>query len=341
MKLKVIATFLLGVPLFVLMINLGLHLLSVSDDLAVLAGYGIFVLIGFTIVRAALRLYPIALKLVAKITSVVLCLVMCGCYAIIPPGEVGIKVQQTGTDRGVSNTPLETGRVFYNPFNENVLEYPTNMQRAIWTRSSTEGKNSTNEELSFQSSDSLHFTCDVAVAYQLIRENVPKFYVQFRNDDLNSFTHGFFRDAVRKAIGIAATHYTQEEINGGKQADFEKEAQEALTVAMEPYGVHIAQLAFTSPPRPPDSVRDAISSKIAAIQRAEQIENEKRQATAEGQKTVALAQAQATANAAINASITPQLVQWQSLQVMKDKWDGRMPMVQGQGQGLILNLPVK
>lgn len=331
-KIKVMIFVLIAIPAGILELNLALRLLSISDDLAVFGGYAILVLLGAAVVAAAIKY--------CRVSTIGLMLLLCGCYKIIPPGEVGIKVQQTGSDRGVSNTPLETGRVFYNPFNENVLEYPTNMQRAIWTRSESEGKKN-NEELAFQSSDSLHFTCDVAVAYQLVRENVPRFYVQFRNDDLDSFTHGFFRDAVRKAIGIAATHYTQEEINGGKQAQFEKEAQDALVASMEPYGVHIAQLAFTSPPRPPDVVSSAIHAKIAAIQRAEQIENEKRQAIAEGQKTIALADAQAQANAHINASITPQLVQWESLRVMREKWDGRMPMVQGSSQGLMLSLPVK
>lgn len=183
--------------------------------------------------------------------------------------------------------------------------------------------------------------CYKTIAYQLIHEKIPAFYVQFRNDDIEAFTHGFFRDAVRKSIGAAAQKYTQEEVNGGRQADLERDAQATLAAFMEAYGVRIVQLAFTSPPRAPDAVRTAIEQKIAATQRAEQIENEKRQATAEGAKTVALAEAQAKANGLITASINPTLIQWEQMKVLREKWDGHMPMVSGgSGAGLMLNVPV-
>lgn len=213
--------------------------------------------------------------------------------------------------------------------------------RALSEGKKDDGSSAPNEEIAFQSSDQTHFTGDIAVAYQLVHAQVPAFYVQFRKDDIESFTHGFFRDAVRKAIGEAAQTFTQEEINGGKQADLEKKAESALRNVMLPYGVNIVQLAFIAPPRPPQVVMDAQHAKIAAIQRSEQIENEKRQAVAEGQKIIALADAQAQANARINSSITPQLVQWKQMEIMGQKWNGQMPMVQGGGSGLMLSLPVK
>ncbi len=333
----------------IMAVNGGLHLLNVGNDLAVAIGV---LLLGAAAVFAALWGWKdgskIAVFLAKKFTppAVMLfaALIAAGCNKIIPPGHVGIVVQQTGSARGVDQIPVETGRVFYNPWNENVLDYPTYVQRAIWTASNSEGKKDdsgqrSNEEIAFQSSDSLHFTGDVAVAYQLEERRVPAFYVQFRSDDLDTFTHGFFRDAVRKAIGIAAQHYTQEEINGGKQADLEAEAQGTLTKAMNPFGVQIVQLAFTSPPRPPDAVRQAIQAKVAAIQRAEQIENEKRQSVAEGAKNIALAEAQARANGMITSSITPTLLQWEQIKVMQNKWDGKLPTVNGSNSPLIMQLP--
>lgn len=326
-----------------------LHLANINSDLAVAGAILLFATTALTAFLWVKYAFPGAYGKVIKAVdkaffAAMLCVFLSGCYRTIEPGHAGIKVEQTGGNKGVSQIPIETGRVFYNPVNEYVLDYPTNVQRAIWTESQSEGKKNEggglpNEEIAFQSSDQLHFTGDVAVAYQLVHEHVPAFYVQFRSDDIDTFTHGFFRDAVRKSIGLAAQHYTQEEINGGKQADLEAEAQASLTKAMESYGVRIIQLAFTSPPRPPATVKTAIEGKIAATQRAEQIENEKRQAVAEGQKTIALADAQAQANARINASITPQLIQWQQTKILGDKWDGHFSMVQGGQNPLMLALP--
>lgn len=335
-------------------IDLGIHLLNQPSDLDVA---GAFLLLAVSVLLLGVALCSALRPLMAQIQEafraagpgccillvVAVCLSTTACYRTIPPGHAGIVVQQTGSDRGVQQIPVETGRVFYNPFNENVLDYPTYVQRAIWTASANEGKKQEdgsrpNEEIAFQSSDSLHFTGDVAVAYQLQKDHVPAFYVKFRSDDLDTFTHGFFRDAVRKSIGLAAQQYTQEDINGGKQADLEAKAQATLTEAMKPLGVDIVQLAFTSPPRPPDAVANAIQQKVAAIQRAEQIENEKRQAVAEGAKIIAMANAQAQANASISASINPTLLQWEQIKVLQSKWNGQMPQVTGGGNPLILGL---
>lgn len=315
-------------------------LANARSDMAVAAAFLLLVLLVLcdavvaTLLWTRLRMYLMPGALLVAV------LALTGCYKTIEPGRAGITVEQTGANKGVGQIPVQTGRVFYNPFNEYVLEYPTSVQRAIWTQSAGEG-HPDNEEIAFQSSDQLHFTVDVAVAYQLVYEHVPAFYVQFRNDDIAAFTHGFFRDAVRKSVGLAAQHYSQEEINGGKQADLEHEAQESLAKFMDPYGVRIIQLAFTAPPRAPETVKGAIEQKIAATQRAEQIENEKRQAVAEGQKTIATAEAAAKANALITASINPTLIQWEQMKVMREKWDGRLPTVQsGSGStGMLLSMP--
>lgn len=41
-----------------------------------------------------------------------------GCYRVVAPGHVGIIVKQSGSDRGVQDFPIQSGRVWYNPVNE-------------------------------------------------------------------------------------------------------------------------------------------------------------------------------------------------------------------------------
>jgi regulator of protease activity HflC (stomatin/prohibitin superfamily) len=318
-------------------------LMNADSDFAPAAGVAL-VVIGacFAVVilrRLRVKYFAWIRRTFLALVAVLALISLTGCYKVVEPGKVGIRVKQTGGDRGVQDIPLQTGRVFFNPFNEYVLEYPTYVQRAIWTSANAEGHTG-NEEISWQSKDGLHFSGDVAVAYQLIRERVPHFYVQFRTDDLDTFTHGFFRDAVRKSVGAAGSDYTAEETNGGKQSAIELKANEELTAYIKPYGVEIRQLAFTAPPRPPAQVKQAIEGKIAAIQDAERVENQKRSSVAEGEKMKAIALATAASNATVNASLTPQLIQWRMLTILGDKWDGRLPQVQGSGNsGLLLNIP--
>ena len=249
------------------------------------------------------------------------------CYKVVAPGHVGIVVKQSGSDRGVQDFPIQSGRVWFNPVNEVVLTYPTYVQRAIWTANTREGL-PMNDEISFQSSEGLRFNADVNVSYQLTAQQVPKFYVKFRSDDLSAFTHGFFRDAVRNAFKVSIA-YRAEDINGAKQTELIDRVLEQLRQAMQPYGVDVLQLGFAAPPRPPESVKAAIESKIAAAQHAERAENEKRQAIAEAAKTVEIARGQAQANELLTRSLSPQLMQWKQLEILEEKWNGQFPQVLG------------
>jgi regulator of protease activity HflC (stomatin/prohibitin superfamily) len=249
------------------------------------------------------------------------------CYKVVTPGHVGIVVKQSGSDRGVQDFPVQSGRVWFNPVNEVVLTYPTYVQRAIWTANTQEGM-PMNDEISFQSAEGLRFNSDVSVSYQLTGQQVPKFYVKFRSDDLSAFTHGFFRDAVRNAFKVS-TAYRAEDINGTKQTELIDRVLEQLRQAMQPYGVDVLQLGFAAPPRPPESVKAAIESKIAATQHAERAENEKRQAIAEAAKTVEIARGQARANELLTRSLSPQLMQWKQLEILDQKWNGQFPQVLG------------
>ena len=279
-------------------------------------------------------------RLAAVVLSAVVGLgLIMACYKVVAPGHVGIVVKQSGSDRGVQDFPVQSGRVWYNPVNEVVLTYPTYVQRAIWTSSTQEGL-PINDEISFQSAEGLRFTSDVNVSYQLTAAQVPKFYVKFRSDDLTAFTHGFFRDAVRNAFRIS-TAYRAEEINGVRQAELIDRVLEQLRSAMQPYGVDVLQLGFASPPRPPDSVKQAIESKIAATQHAERAENEKRQAIAEAAKAVEIARGQAQANDLLTRSLSPQLMQWKQLEILEQKWNGQFPQVVESSTIPLLQMPAK
>jgi len=274
-----------------------------------------------------------------SITVVCAALSLTGCYRVVAPGHVGIVVKQAGSDRSVQDFPVQSGRVWYNPVNEVVLTYPTYVQRAIWTSSTQEGR-ALNDELSFQSAEGLRFTADVNVSYQLSRDQVPHFYVKFRNDDLDGFTHGFFRDAVRNGFKIS-TQYRAEDINGTKQGELIDKVLEQVREVMRPFGVEVIQLGFAAPPRPPDTVKQSIESKIAATQHAERAENEKREAIAEAAKSVEIARGQAMANDLLTKSLTPTLVQWKQLEILEQKWNGQFPQVVGSSAIPLLSMPAK
>ncbi len=266
-------------------------------------------------------------------------LVGCGCSRI-DPGYVGVKVNLYGSDKGVSDMPLVTGMVWYNPITTKVFEYPTFVQTAIWTSSKHEGR-PIDESLTFNSKEGLVINCDVSLSFQIEGTKVPAFYVKFRSDDLNIFTHGFLRNVARDAFNEVGAKMAIEDIYGEKKENLIREVKERINKETSPYGVTLQQFGFIGAPRLPKQVVDALNAKIEATQTAIKVENEVRQAKAEAQKAIAKAEGEAKANQILTQSITPQLIQWRQLQITQDavaRWDGKRPTVEGSGSGLLLQL---
>lgn len=256
-----------------------------------------------------------------------------GCTRI-GPGHVGIQVNMSGSQRGVSDIATTTGWVFYIPGKTAIYEYPTFVQSYVWTKDEKEG-NDANEEITFTTKDALLVSLDVNVSYSLDAAKVPAFYVKFRSDDIRQFTHGFLRSVARDCFNETAGRYAVEQIMGDNSA-FLKDARACTQQHVIAYGVNIEQFGIIGAPRPPAGVIQAINMKVQASQIALQKQNEVLQAEAEARKTVAeaegfarsttvKAEAQARANERLAASITPALIEYRKL----EKWNGILPSVTG------------
>ena len=295
------------------------------------------------------KIFPAVLFIVVLIVM----MMFFGCTRV-GPGYVGIKVSMAGTSRGVDAYPATTGWVFYNRMTESVFEYPTFVQTAKWTRDPNEG-HPVNEEITFTNKDSMLISADISLSYTLRSEKVPAFYVKFRSDDLDKFTHGYLRNVARDMFNETAGKYSIEQIMGDN-GPFLAEVRQKLQAQVDAIGVVIEQFGLIGAPRPPDAVIGSINAKVQAQQIALQKQNEIMQAEAEAKKAVAVAQGEANAKIAVaegeakanqllSGSITPVLLEWQKLRIQQqaiDKWNGVRPQVEAGGggnTGLLLNIP--
>ena len=261
-------------------------------------------------------------------------------WKVIEPGYTGIKINRL-VNKGVSREDIVNGFIFYNPIQTSVVMYPTFIQRVAWTHDKAEGR-PINEELTFNTKDSVPVNIDVAVSYQLEAARVPDFYTKFRADNIDSFTHGFLRDSTRNIVANIGSEYTFADINGIKKEDFLARVGKALNENVRQFGVTIQQFGLIGSLRPPQALLEAVNSKTQAIQKSIQIENEVRSAQAEAKKRVAIAEGEAAANRALASSLEPRLLEWERLKIMREqitKWNGQMPNVMsGSGQGMLLNI---
>lgn len=336
--------FVLTVILWTLAFNAGLSLMNQPDTF--LAAGGLLLVIALAAVAACVvARFFIKHKGLGKLLIIVAALSCVTACTRIGPGQVGIKVNMAGSDRGVSEYPLLTGWVFYNPASSSVFEWPTYVQTAKWVKSASEG-NPINEEITFTNKDQMQIGADISIGYHLDAPKVPAFYVKFRTDDMNAFTHGFLRNSARDVFDRFGGRYTIEQIMGDN-AQFLADVRGALQADMSPYGVELDQFGFIGAPRPPEAIQKAISDKAEAAQITQKKEQEVRQAEAEARSTaaradgearaiLAVATAQAQANRLINESLTPNLIQYKSL----EKWNGTLPTVTG-GATPFINLPAR
>jgi len=290
----------------------------------------------------------------AGVSLVLIVVVGCNSCTRIGPGNVGIVVNQAGSNKGVLDTPVRTGWVFYNPFSENIIEYPTFVQTAVWTKSASEGK-PVDESVTFTNKDSMAINADINLSYSLVAEKVPAFYVKFHLEKLDLFTDGFLRNVARDCLNENAGKYPIEQLMGDNAA-FLKDSRKCIEVTLSDYGVHVEQFGIIGAPRPPQVVLDRINEKNQAQQIALQKQMELQQVQADANKQVAAAEGQAKAQiAAANgdaeanrirtASITPTILRMKELENQHDmiwRWKGDSPRtVVGGGKtgGIMLQLP--
>jgi regulator of protease activity HflC (stomatin/prohibitin superfamily) len=261
-------------------------------------------------------------------------------WKVIEPGYTGIKINRL-VNKGITREDIVNGFMFYNPIQTAVVVYPTFIQRVAWTHDKAEGK-PVNEELTFNTKDSVPVNIDVAVSYQLEAARVPEFYTKFRADNIDNFTHGYLRDSTRNIVATIGSEYTFDDINGSRKEEFLDKVGKTLNETVHQFGVNIQQFGLIGSLRPPQTLLDAVNSKTQAIQKSIQIENEVRSAQAEAKKRVAIAEGEAAANRALASSLEPRLLEWERLKIMREqitKWNGQMPSVMtGGGQGMLLNI---
>ena len=130
----------------------------------------------------------------------------------IEAGYEGVEINLAGSQRGAADIPIRTGWVFYSPLRTQIIEFPTFVQTVKWTHDFAEG-HATNEEMSFNTKEGMNICADVSVSYAIDPLKVPNFYVKYRVNELEKFTHGILRDIVRNSLNEVASTYMVETID--------------------------------------------------------------------------------------------------------------------------------
>jgi regulator of protease activity HflC (stomatin/prohibitin superfamily) len=256
-------------------------------------------------------------------------------------GNVGLRVNLAGATRGVEDVPMVTGWVWFNPFTEQIVEFPTRVLSVTWTRDVNEGSPA-DESITFASAEGLTINADVGFAFHIEPEMAPRLYARFRQANITILAHGYIRNIVRDALNEVASTMAVQDIYGAKKGELLTRSRKQIEEMFRRDGIGVDQLTFAASLRLPESVEQAINrtieqnqGAIAAQNRVAQVEAEARQkvaqATGEAEAILMRAKAEAEANRLLSQSLSPQLMEYRRL----EKWDGKLPQVTGGGVPMI------
>jgi regulator of protease activity HflC (stomatin/prohibitin superfamily) len=319
-------------------------LLSADDDLLVALGVA---LLGATAAGAAAGFVALVGHVRrGGLLCALLVATTVGCTRI-DPGYEGIKVDMLGSSRGESY-PIVTGRVWYNPYTYDIYQFPTFLQRVIWTAQEGEGDSENDESFTFRSKEGYAFNVDVGFGFRFKAGQTPAVFVKYRRQ-AQEITDGPFRDVVREAFVRVGSQMEGLSILGAGMTTLNTQVTELVREMMQEH-VNVEYVNVVGKPRVDGRVDAAINAVIQATQQANEAQERVRMVEAEARQRVAQAngtaesmkiEAQAKADA---IRIEAEALRQYGAQVIQmraiEKWNGTMPMVTGDGALPFVQVPV-
>ncbi len=252
-----------------------------------------------------------------------------GCSKV-PSGNVGIKVNLLGSEKGVDVQELTPGR-YYIGMNEELYLFPTFTQTDAWRLV----PNGVDESISFQTSQGLTVSADVGISYAIDPTKANLLFQKYRKG-IDEISDIYLRSLVRDSLVKRAGDLDIESVYGKGKGELIEAVEKDVRNAVMPIGINVERIYWLGNLRLPQTVVNSINAKIEATQKAQQRENEVQ--TAEAQANIKRAEAQgdadaitirskaeAESNRIVSNSLTPTLVEYKK----NDKWNGELPTVTG------------
>lgn len=256
-----------------------------------------------------------------------------GCSQV-PAGYRGVIVNLYGSDKGVAELSVGTGR-YYLGWNSELYLFPTFLQNYSWRGE---------QAITMQTSEGLSIRTDAGITYIVLPDNVVKVFTKYRLG-IEEITNTFLHNMVRDAMNEVASTMTVEQIYGAQKEIFIKKVNEIVKKEAFHNGIEVEKIYLVGSFELPQTVINSINSKIQASQNAMKVENEVATARAEAQKTIVDAEArgkqilinaesQAKANRILAESLTPEFVRYQAIL----RWNGQLPRLTGSNGIPLINL---
>lgn len=244
----------------------------------------------------------------------------------VEPGNVGIKVNKLGDDKGVGEV-VGVGR-YWTGWNTEVYIFPTFKQMKTY-----------DDAFNFQMSDGTTIGYHIGVAYKVDPTKVTTVFQTYRKG-VDDITDTDLRQKIADALNRLASRMSTDKFIDGGKAELLENALKEIQSDMGPVGIQVISLSYVGRPEYPPTVIESINAKVTANQKTLQREQEVKQREAEANMLRAEADGQADAKLKLAEAEAksiqirgqamrenPEVLQLEAI----NKWNGTLPQYMTSG----------
>ncbi len=230
------------------------------------------------------------------------------CFKQIEAGQIGVQ----SLFGKVSDKTLESGLNVVNPLVDVTL---FDIKTLNYTMSGVhdEGDKEGDDAIRVLSSDGLEVIIDVTVLYRVIPDQTPKILKEIGSDYKNTIV----RPVVRTKIRDNAVYYQAVDLYSVKRDEFQARIYKTVEDNFKVRGLLLEQLLVRNITLP-QSVKEAIESKINAEQEAQKMEFVLQKEKQEAERKRVEAQGIADYQKIVNTGLTPAQLQYEMIKAYKE-----------------------
>lgn len=260
------------------------------------------------------------------------------CTYKVDPGYAGVIYSMDG---GIENETLGQGFHVVAPWKK-VIEYPVSTETVYYTKSNDDGDEKKDNSINVNTKDGKQVNVSVTYAYHMDEVQLPSVFEKFRGQKSEVIEAGYMKNEMYQAINEITSQYSLMELVGDKRPQINEAILDKFRSSLEPYGIVIETFNL-SDVVPDEQTKEAIQAVVNAQNALEKAKVEKEQAEVDAEKARVAAKGKAdaelieakgtaAANAKLQESLTPLIVEQRKL----DKWDGKLPGIVAGDSNLLI-----
>ena len=253
------------------------------------------------------------------------------CMTRVPAGYVAVQYEWRG---GIKDKVLGQGWHILPPTIDTTL-YTIGLEQSYLTAGEN-GDSKSDESFTASSKEGKSMNIDLTYTYQYQKGNVVDVFNRFKGQSGKEVRDNFIKPNIISWTKEVTARYAVSDIIGAERASVNEALTEYLSEKFEKYGITVSNVSLINV-EVDKATKKAINAKITAQQDAQtqEIKNQTAidKANAKAQAKIIEAEAEAKANKIVSDSITDELLKQKKI----DKWDGKLPKVQGSSTTAIID----